>query len=410
MSYMHIDNLYKDQTILDFEECYAMEKIHGTSAHVRYQRESKIPSCVGEEHLGDFPQVKTIEKLVFFSGGEKHDRFVELFDYQSLLKRFSEIFPDGAVDVTVYGEAYGGKCQGMSKTYGKDLRFVAFEVRVGDTWVNVVTAEQIVRELGLEFIHYRRIPATMVSIDHEMMLDSVQAIRNGMGPGLMREGIVLRPLQEMVRNNGARVIAKHKRPEFCETASKREVDPSKRQLLEDAEAIASEWVTKERMNHVVDRVVSDGLLPEGEDVVCLDIKATGVVIKAMIEDVVREAGEEIMDSKEARKAIGARAAKLYKIFLQEKAWVPVVTLSEKGMALNFVMVEAPRGHACTNVIGHPGEEGPVGALYTDYPHAVCDGCGWRLGDEVLDPVTRTAKCGRCGGTYHLAEPLKRSKT
>ena len=30
MGYMHIDNLYKDQRILQFKECYALEKIHGT--------------------------------------------------------------------------------------------------------------------------------------------------------------------------------------------------------------------------------------------------------------------------------------------------------------------------------------------------------------------------------------------
>jgi intein/homing endonuclease len=29
MSYLHINNLYKDREILLFKECYAMEKIHG---------------------------------------------------------------------------------------------------------------------------------------------------------------------------------------------------------------------------------------------------------------------------------------------------------------------------------------------------------------------------------------------
>lgn len=29
MAYAHIDNLYKDQTILLFRECFALEKIHG---------------------------------------------------------------------------------------------------------------------------------------------------------------------------------------------------------------------------------------------------------------------------------------------------------------------------------------------------------------------------------------------
>ena len=36
MGYMHIDNLYKNQDVLMFREAYALEKIHGTSAHVAY--------------------------------------------------------------------------------------------------------------------------------------------------------------------------------------------------------------------------------------------------------------------------------------------------------------------------------------------------------------------------------------
>jgi hypothetical protein len=39
------------------------------------------------------------------------------------------------------------------------------------------------------------------------------------------------------------------------------------------------------------------------------------VIKAMVADVVREAGEEILDTKEARKSIGSRAAKIYKAYI-----------------------------------------------------------------------------------------------
>jgi hypothetical protein len=32
MAYLHIENLYKARDIMLFRECYAMEKIHGTSA------------------------------------------------------------------------------------------------------------------------------------------------------------------------------------------------------------------------------------------------------------------------------------------------------------------------------------------------------------------------------------------
>ena len=39
MSYMEISNLYADQSILMFKECYALEKIHGTSARLLYRKE-----------------------------------------------------------------------------------------------------------------------------------------------------------------------------------------------------------------------------------------------------------------------------------------------------------------------------------------------------------------------------------
>ena len=36
MGYLHIPNLYKAQEILMFKRCYALEKIHGTSAHIAW--------------------------------------------------------------------------------------------------------------------------------------------------------------------------------------------------------------------------------------------------------------------------------------------------------------------------------------------------------------------------------------
>jgi hypothetical protein len=239
-----------------------MEKIHGTSAHIRFERRNRISGCVGEEHMSDFPPGdSSVEKLTFFAGGENHERFVSLFDMHVLVDRFREIFPEGEVNVTVFGEAYGGKCQGMSKTYGKELRFVAFEVKIDNCWLAVPNAEDVVKKIGLEFVHYDRVATVVEVLDTLRDADSVQSIRNGVGPGHKREGIVLRPLFEVTKSNGARVIAKYKGAEFCETTSKREADPTKRQLLEDAEAIADEWVTKERLRHVLDSMVeTEGLV------------------------------------------------------------------------------------------------------------------------------------------------------
>jgi len=283
MGYAHIDNLYKDTLILQFKECYAMEKIHGTSAHVGWE---------GKE-------------VHFFAGGEKHERFIALFNTEALKAKFLEIFGTDCQRVTIYGEAYGGKLQGMSHTYGKDLKFIAFEVsHHGDSierFESVDRACETVGKLGLEFVHFNKIPATIEAINAERDADSVQAVRNGIGSGKMREGVVLRPLFEVRLNNGARVISKHKRAEFQETKTPREVNPDKLQILRDAEKIAEEWVTPMRLEHVLQK------MPEATE-----ISHTGAVIKAVVEDVCREASGEIVENKDARKAIGARAAKLYK--------------------------------------------------------------------------------------------------
>lgn len=296
MSYMHIDNLYKDDTILSFRECYAMEKIHGTSAHVAFR--TGVASMV-DGHCD--PAVS------YFAGGEKHDRFKALFaEHEADMLR---VFADMGVDqLIVYGEAYGGKCQGMKDTYGPDLRFVAFEVRTGDSWLNVPSAEQVARKLGFDFVHYKRIPATMEAIDEQRDASSVQAFKILGLTDKMREGVVLRPLTEFVMNNGKRVIAKHKRPEFCETQSMREADPAKRQMLDEASAIAAEWVTESRLKHVLDAMTAG--TEDGTSL--LGIEDTGKVIQAMMADVAREAAGEFADSKEARKAIGARTAMLFK--------------------------------------------------------------------------------------------------
>lgn len=281
MAYLHIDNLYKNQDILLFRECYALEKVHGTSAHIAWKD----------------------NQIRLFSGGEKHEKFAPLFDQVELMKFFAETF--GTERVVVYGEAYGGKCQGMSKTYGKELRFVAFDVKVDKVWLAVPQAKDVVDKMGLEFVDYEQTSTDLEALDAQRDRPSAQAKRNGIDEDRMREGVVLRPLIEVTTNNGNRVIAKHKRAEFRERQSIPNVDPSRREMLEGAGAIAAEWVTAMRLSHVLDKLGNPS-----------EMKDTGRVIKAMVEDVCREAAGEIAESKAARKAIGARAARLYKARVQ----------------------------------------------------------------------------------------------
>lgn len=285
MGYLSIGNLYKTQDILMFKECYALEKIHGTSSSLIYKNGT----------------------LSFFSGGVSHQSFVNLFNQEELAAKLS-VGRDGKTpDVTVYGEAYGGSCQKMSDVYGKQLKFVAFDVMIGEYWLSVPDAyDYVVNHLGLEFVDFVKISTDLKELDAQRDRESVQAIRNGMGPGKQREGVVLRPLVELTNNRGDRIMSKHKQAEFRETSAPREVSPDKLKVLSDAEAVATEWVTTIRIQHVLDKIEGGA-----------KIEKMPVILAAMVEDVKREGEGEIVWSPEVDKAIRKATASGVKKYFQD---------------------------------------------------------------------------------------------
>ena len=128
MSYMKISNLYKNKDILYFKQAIALEKAHGTSANCSFKE----------------------DKLHFFSGGAKHDQFVAVFNQEELLNKFRENakeHPD-ILNLTIYGEALGGKMQGMSHTYGPNLSFISFEVKINNENIIDYLYEDFVNEKG----------------------------------------------------------------------------------------------------------------------------------------------------------------------------------------------------------------------------------------------------------------------
>lgn len=286
MGYLHIDNLYKNQEILMLKECYAMEKIHGTSAHIGWNKDG----------------TKSDKQIYFFSGGENRHNFIGLFDEDFLIKKFEET---GLPEVIIYGEAYGGKQQGMKDTYGDKLKFVCFDVKIGHSWLSVPQAEEFVKNFNLEFVDYEKISTDLKEIDRVRDKDSTQAIRNGVGEGKKREGVVLRPLFELKKNNGARIITKHKRDDFRETKTPRKVmSPEKQKVWTEAKSIAEEWVTHMRLSHVLDKIENP------------KIEKMREIIYAMQEDVRREAKGEIVWNKEVAGAIGKKTAALFKRYLK----------------------------------------------------------------------------------------------
>lgn len=275
VGYHHIDNLYKAQEILMFRRCWALEKVHGTSAHVLWQD----------------------GRLSFFAGGADHETFVGLFDQDQLRDAFQAM---GHPRIGVYGEAYGSRDLGMARTYGPDLRFATFDIQVGDVWLAVPNMVDVAGKLGLEVVPCQETSTDLEALD--ALRDAPSEVAARLGTGVWpREGIVLRPLIELRKNNGDRIMAKHKAHRYSERKTEQAVtDLDRLAVLSDATAIADEWVTDMRLTHVL------GRLP------AVTIRDMELVVTAMVEDVYREAVGEIVPSKAVRSAIGRKTVELFR--------------------------------------------------------------------------------------------------
>lgn len=244
-------------------------------------------------------------KLSFFAGGEKHDKFVSIFDQEKLLADFKSCTTLHQLDIVVYGEVYGGKMQGMSASYGKETKFIAFDVKMNDTWLDVEAADRFVQKLGLEFVPYQLITTDVTSLEVARDAMSLVAVRRGMGNDKIMEGVVLRPTIEAKDGRGNRIIAKFKRPEFRERKTVVSLnDPEKQAKLASAKAVAEEFATPMRLTHVLDKLAVDGVRP--------GIEQMPVILKAMYEDIKIECGDEFDDSREVAKAIGSKTADMVK--------------------------------------------------------------------------------------------------
>lgn len=283
MGYMKIPNLYKDKTLLLFKQVYALEKIHGTSAHV------------------SFTKTETGVDIKFFPGGGELESFKKLFDLQRLAWVWLENYSEKN-SVIIYGELFGGKLQAMSHIYGKALQFFSFDVEIGGSFVDVPNMSKISTHFGIRHVPWKLIDATIENIEAAKLEPSEVAKMLNVGLDKEREGVVLRPLIEM-HTNSFRVIAKHRILEFQERKSgEPKLDAEKLQVMTEAKAIAEEWVVPMRLTHILDK------LQFTEH----SFKNIPLVGQAIVNDVQLEAKDEVVWSPAVERAIRSKAIELYK--------------------------------------------------------------------------------------------------
>ena len=294
MGYITIEHLYKHPEffLLGGQIC-VMEKIHGTSTWISSN------GSVSQYH----------------SGGETEESFGKLFDKDQINQELKKILLENNwKTIRVHGEAYGGKQQKMKDTYGDKLKFIVFDILVSDSseyFLDYIQAEKIAARLNLEFVHYCIGPNTAEWIEEQTNLPSVQAERNGMGTDRLREGVVVKPIKEMMFN-GKRAILKHKCGPFWETKkpgvlllgqSTKLVKLS--DLLEtsmtDAE-IADNWVTSMRADHVLDHLLANKPDPQSGNKK-IEVSDINTFIDMMLSDIKKESVEEIQEHEWTKKLI-----------------------------------------------------------------------------------------------------------
>lgn len=264
-----------------------------------------------------------------FSGGITHATFLAMLLAthkldEVLAKLTAETLGRDVQEVVIYGEGYGGKCQGLSRVYGP-TNFVAFEVQRGGYWLDVERAAEFVTRLGLPFVHFERGPVTQEWLTQQRDRPSEQARRNGLwdgnpetGKSFHREGVVIRPLLEWADPSGGRVMVKFRQPESDEKKTPKSLDEGGNLSQETAEKIAEEYSTATRLEHVLSAMISRGEAGEVDGLRGLTIKDTGKVCKAFVEDIAVEAARDdgVEWSDAIGKSVSRKACALWKARLR----------------------------------------------------------------------------------------------
>lgn len=114
-------------------------------------------------------------------------------------------FPEGAC---LYGEGYGARIQKGGGNYSPTAKFVLFDVKVGDWWLQREAVENIAIQFGLEIVPI--IGAGTLAQMVEMARAGIQSLWGD----FKAEGIVARPKTELKTRSGHRIITKIKTKDF----------------------------------------------------------------------------------------------------------------------------------------------------------------------------------------------------
>jgi len=308
--YSSIENIRKSSEVLLYDTIIT-EKIHGTNVRFYYGNGGLYVG--GRNTIIYNPQV----------GEVKNDGygFYNFISNHPCLEIFHET---GEYDnYTFYGEFHGpGIQKGIKYSEEKDLRI--FDIRHPDgNFLNWEQVEYICNKLNLKIVpvfHKGKISDIGV-LNSFLNINSKCAIENGINlEDNIAEGIVIKPLIEMMDKRGDRIIVKYKSKKWAENADgvskmPKELSKEEVEFQKQAREFASMVATEGRLHTIIEHITRDGNVE-------INMKRVPDFLREFVKDVMEEY-EEIyskLDKKEKNiynKIISSQAVNLFKKYVME---------------------------------------------------------------------------------------------
>lgn len=156
------------------------------------------------------------DRVMFFGRTWKAQLPEELQEHLS--EKFDEVLFKNQFDlgtkVVLYGEGYGGNIQKVGGKYSDTPKFIMFDVKVGDWWLDRESVFTLGEEMGIDVVDsYGMLTIERIEQFVKSKPKSFLA-KNNTGEDLVVEGIVAKPYPLLLFRDGTPVMFKLKVKDF----------------------------------------------------------------------------------------------------------------------------------------------------------------------------------------------------
>lgn len=178
------------------------EKVDGTNIRIHWDnRDMRIGGKTADAQIPVF----LYDRLNELFTGEKLDECFPNDKEHSI----GEFVPDGSDDITLYGEGYGAKIQKGGGNYKADgVDFVLFDVSINGLWLERHNVSDIAHKLGI---------SAVPEVGRGTLAEAATMTKAGFNSqwgDFVAEGLVCRPVIDLLDRRGQRIIAKIKAKDF----------------------------------------------------------------------------------------------------------------------------------------------------------------------------------------------------